>query len=81
MNNTASAKKEVTESYIEEIYREKIEPKINKKAIQGKSELMHSTFWSYTNVKAIAKYLERLGYEVKIGNSVWFFGYALIIKW
>lgn len=75
-------KREKTDMYLQQIWLEKIEPKINEKVEKGKSSLSVKAFVDEHSSEKLAKIGRRYGYTVSLLSPPLFsFKNELIIKW
>lgn len=75
-------KREVTDTYLKEIWNEKIEKKINKVALKGKSSTEVSAFYCEHSSEMLSRIGEAYGYSVELYVPLTPFGkYKINIEW
>lgn len=77
--NVSNDKQKIVNNYFEEFYDNKINPKINKRALKGLSSLTFIMFMSQHSAIKFGEYLEKLGYNVDVHLVI--FVKIFIIKW
>lgn len=78
----AQVKREVTDTYLKEIWNEKIEKKINKAVLKGKSRTEVSAFYYEHSSEMLARIGRAYGYSVELYVPLTPFGkYKINIEW
>lgn len=78
----AQIKREMTDTYLKEIWNERIEKKINKVALKGKSSTEVSAFYCEHSSEMLARIGRAYSYSVELYVPISPFGkYKLNIEW
>lgn len=78
----AQIKRETADVYLKEIWNERIERKIDKKVLKGKSRVEVSAFYYQHSSEMLARIGRAYGYDIELYAPLTPFGrYKLMIMW
>ena len=78
----AQIKREASDVYLKNIWNERIERKIDKKVLKGKSRVEVSAFYYEHSSEMLARIGRAYGYDVRLYTPLTPFGrYKLMIMW
>ena len=78
----AHIKRETTDTYLKEIWNERIEKKIDRKVLKGKSRLFINAFRSKHSSEMLARIGKDYGYDTEVVLSALPFAkFKIFIKW
>lgn len=75
----AKVRREITDSYLREMWEEKVEPKIQRNVAKGKSRLIIRGFYSPHSTEKLANVGREFGYKVETDQGL--FAERIRIYW